>query len=105
MAVVPEPESAPGKTSSFRANLQGAWDDRENARWLAAATLQSDMEKAGELAARDRAEREASQLKYTGEAQKAYERLLTPLEKYTDRQEELNNALKDGKSCRRITTR
>ncbi|HAW7897470.1 TPA: phage tail tape measure protein, partial [Escherichia coli] len=87
-----------GKTSSFRANLQGAWDDRENARLgLAAATLQSDMEKAGELAARDRAERESSQLKYTGEAQKAYERLLTPLEKYTARQEELNKALKDGK--------
>ncbi|WP_052928854.1 phage tail tape measure protein, partial [Escherichia coli] len=87
-----------GKTSSFRANLQGAWDDRENARLgLAAATLQSDMEKAGELAARDRAERESSQLKYTGEAQKAYERLLTPLEKYTARQEELNRALKDGK--------
>ncbi|WP_064761495.1 phage tail tape measure protein, partial [Escherichia coli] len=84
--------------SSFRANLQGAWDDRENARLgLAAATLQSDMEKAGELAARDRAERDASQLKYTGEAQKAYERLLTPLEKYTARQEELNKALKDGK--------
>ncbi|HFR5728214.1 TPA: phage tail tape measure protein, partial [Escherichia coli] len=87
-----------GKTSSFRANLQGAWDDRENARLgLAAATLQSDMEKAGELAARDRAEREASQLKYTGEAQKAYERLLSPLDKYTARQEELNRALKDGK--------
>ncbi|EEQ4440259.1 phage tail tape measure protein [Escherichia coli] len=87
-----------GKTASFRANLQGAWDDRENARLgLAAATLQSDMEKAGELAARDRAEREASQLKYTGEAQKAYERLQTPLEKYTARQEELNKALKDGK--------
>ncbi|EEY1571749.1 phage tail tape measure protein [Escherichia coli O21] len=87
-----------GKTSSFRANLQGAWDDRENARLgLAAATLQSDMEKAGELAARDRAEREASQLKYTGEAQKAYERLLSPLEKYTARQEELNRALRDGK--------
>ncbi|EGA9264559.1 phage tail tape measure protein [Escherichia coli] len=87
-----------GKTSSFRANLQGAWDDRENARLgLAAATLQSDMEKAGELAARDRAERESSQLKYTGEAQKAYECLLTPLEKYTARQEELNKALKDGK--------
>ncbi|EJL7029040.1 phage tail tape measure protein, partial [Escherichia coli] len=51
-----------GKTSSFRANLQGAWNDRENARLgLAAATLQSDMEKAGELAARDRAERDASQ--------------------------------------------
>ncbi|EFL7593085.1 phage tail tape measure protein, partial [Escherichia coli] len=87
-----------GKTASFRANLHGAWDDRENARLgLAAATLQSDMEKAGELAARDRAERDASQLKYTGEAQKAYERLLTPLEKYTARQEELNKALKDGK--------
>ncbi|HDW3972412.1 TPA: phage tail tape measure protein [Escherichia coli] len=87
-----------GKTSSFRANLQGAWDDRENARLgLAAATLQSDMEKAGELAARDKAEREASQLKYTGEAQKAYERLLSPLEKYTARQEELNRALRDGK--------
>ncbi|HFF3443170.1 TPA: phage tail tape measure protein, partial [Escherichia coli] len=87
-----------GKTSSFRANLQGAWDDRENARLgLAAATLQSDMEKAGELAARDRAERDASQLKYTGEAQKAYERMLSPLEKYTARQKELNQALKDGK--------
>lgn len=87
-----------GKTASFRANLQGAWDDRENARLgLAAVTLQSDMEKAGELAARDRAERESSQLKYTGEAQKAYERLLTPLEKYSARQEELNKALKDGK--------
>ncbi|EMA2224884.1 phage tail tape measure protein [Escherichia coli] len=87
-----------GKTASFRANLQGAWDDRENARLgLAAATLQSDMEKAGELAARDRAEREASQLKYTGEAQKAYERMLSPLDKYTARQKELNKALKDGK--------
>ncbi|EET4506512.1 phage tail tape measure protein [Escherichia coli] len=90
-----------GKTASFRANLQGAWNDRENARLgLAAATLQSDMEKAGELAARDRVERDASQLKYTGEAQKAYERLLTPLEKYTARQEELNKALKDGKILR-----
>ena len=82
-----------GKTSSFRANLQGAWNDRENARLgLAAATLQSDMEKAGELAARDRAERDASQLKYTGEAQKGYERLLTPLEKYTARQEDQAHA-------------
>ncbi|EFE9533560.1 phage tail tape measure protein [Escherichia coli] len=87
-----------GKTSSFRANLQGAWDDRENARLsLAAATLQSDMEKASELAARDKAERDASQLKYTGEAQKAYERMLSPLDKYTARQKELNQALKDGK--------
>lgn len=35
--------------------------------------------------------------KLTTEAQKAYERLQTPLEKYTARQEELNKALKDGK--------
>ncbi|MGS3754845.1 phage tail tape measure protein [Escherichia coli] len=87
-----------GKTSSFRANLQGAWDDRENARLgLSAATLQADLEKASEMAARDRAESEASRLKYTEEAQKAYERLLTPLDKYTARQKELNKALKDGK--------
>ncbi|MGD2488899.1 phage tail tape measure protein, partial [Escherichia coli] len=52
---------------------------------------------AGELAARDKAERDASQLKYTGEAQKAYERMLSPLDKYTARQKELNQALKDGK--------
>ncbi len=49
------------------------------------------------MAAKDRAESEASRLKYTEEAQKAYERLQTPLEKYTARQEELNKALKDGK--------
>ncbi len=91
-------ESAPGKDLLFPCQPSGVWDDRENAGLgLAAATLQSDMEKAGELVARDRAEREASQLKYTGEAQKAYERLLTPLERSTDRQEELDNALKDGK--------
>ena len=49
--------------------------------------------------------RESSQLKYTGEAQKAYERLLTPLDKYTARQEELNKALKDGKILQAVTTR
>ncbi|HFV3750275.1 TPA: phage tail tape measure protein [Escherichia coli] len=87
-----------GKTSSFRANLQGAWDDRVNAQLgLSAATLQADLEKASEMAAKDRAESEASRLRYTEEAQKAYERLQTPLEKYTARQEELNKALKDGK--------
>ncbi|GHL51453.1 hypothetical protein ECZU29_63030 [Escherichia coli] len=45
----------------------------------------------------DQGDTEASRLKYTEEAQKAYERLQTPLEKYTARQEELNKALKDGK--------
>ncbi|HAM5196024.1 TPA: phage tail tape measure protein [Escherichia coli] len=53
--------------------------------------------KAREMAAKDWVESEASRLKYTEEAQKAYERLQTPLEKYTARQEELNKALKDGK--------
>ncbi|KDU31958.1 phage tail tape measure protein, lambda family [Escherichia coli 3-373-03_S4_C2] len=79
-------------------NLGGVWDDRANARLgLSAATLQADLEKAREMAAKDWAESEASRLKYTEEAQKAYERLQTPLEKYTARQEELNKALKDGK--------
>ena len=87
-----------GKTSAFLASLRGAWEDRANAQLgLSAATLQADLEKASEMAAKDRAESEASRLKYTEEAQKAYERLQTPLEKYTARQEELNKALKDGK--------
>ncbi|EKO4512139.1 phage tail tape measure protein, partial [Escherichia coli] len=69
-----------GKTSAFLANLRGAWEKRENARLgLSAATLQADLEKASEMAAKDRAESEASRLKYTA------------------RQEELNKALKDGK--------
>ncbi|HHN7450095.1 TPA: phage tail tape measure protein, partial [Escherichia coli] len=87
-----------GKTSAFLANLRGAWENRANAQLgLSAATLQADLEKAREMAAKDWAESEASRLKYTEEAQKAYERLQTPLEKYTARQEELNKALKDGK--------
>ncbi|EFN4546534.1 phage tail tape measure protein, partial [Escherichia coli] len=87
-----------GKTSAFLANLRGAWEDRANAQLgLSAVTLQADLEKAREMAAKDWAESEASRLKYTEEAQKAYERLQTPLEKYTARQEELNKALKDGK--------
>ncbi|HAN3961912.1 TPA: phage tail tape measure protein [Escherichia coli] len=87
-----------GKTSAFLANLRGAWEDRANAQLgLSAATLQADLEKAREMAAKDWAESEASRLKYTEEAQKAYERLQTPLEKYTARQEELNKVLKDGK--------
>ena len=45
--------------------------------------------------AQQQSDTEASRLKYTEEAQKAYERLQTPLEKYTARQEELNKALKD----------
>ncbi|EHT4117259.1 phage tail tape measure protein [Escherichia coli] len=82
-----------GKTSAFLANLRGAWEDRANAQLgLSAATLQADLEKAREMAAKDWAESEASRLKYTEEAQKAYERLQTPLEKYTARQEDSAHA-------------
>ncbi|GHL77642.1 hypothetical protein ECZU34_53900 [Escherichia coli] len=74
---------------------RGAWDEREKARLaLEAATKQADQQDSECAAAGDT---EASRLKYTEEAQKAYERLQTPLEKYTARQEELNKALKDGK--------
>ncbi|EMV27461.1 phage tail tape measure protein [Escherichia coli] len=76
------------------------WDDREKARLaLEAARKKAEQQtqQAREMAAKDWAESEASRLKYTEEAQKAYERLQTPLEKYTARQEELNKALKDGK--------
>ncbi|EFM8322155.1 phage tail tape measure protein [Escherichia coli] len=74
---------------AYVAQLQRSGDE--------AGALQADLEKAREMAAKDWAESEASRLKYTEEAQKAYERLQTPLEKYTARQEELNKALKDGK--------
>ena len=88
----------PGKTTAFRTNMRGAWDDRENARLsLEAATLQADLEKASAMAAEDRAKSETSRLKYTEQAQKVFEKTLTPLEKYTARQSELNNALKAGK--------
>ncbi|EFE5459562.1 phage tail tape measure protein, partial [Escherichia coli] len=87
-----------GKTSSFRANLQGAWDDRENARLaLEAARKKAEQQSQQDKNAQQQSDTEASRLKYTEEAQKAYERLQTPLEKYTARQEELNKALKDGK--------
>jgi hypothetical protein len=49
-----------GKTSAFLANLRGAWEDRANAQLgLSAATLQADLEKAREMAAKDWAESEA----------------------------------------------
>ncbi len=74
------------------------WDDREKARLaLEAAKKNSEQQSQQDKSARLKGETEASRLKYTEEAQKAYERLQTPLEKYKDRQEELNRALKDGK--------
>ncbi|HAL1060885.1 TPA: phage tail tape measure protein [Escherichia coli] len=74
------------------------WDDREKKRLERdAAQKRVDQQRQQDKNAQQQSDTEASRLKYTEEAQKAYERLKTPLEKYTARQEELNKALKDGK--------
>lgn len=74
------------------------WDDREKARLvLEAARKKAEQQTQQDKNAQQQSDTEASRLKYTEEAQKAYERLQSPLEKYTARQEELNRALKDGK--------
>lgn len=74
------------------------WDDREKARLaFEAAKKKAEQQSQQDKNAQQQSEAEASRLKYTEEAQKAYERLQTPLEKYTAHQEELNKALKDGK--------
>ncbi|EIH4171686.1 phage tail tape measure protein, partial [Escherichia coli] len=74
------------------------WDDREKARLaLEAARKKAEQQTQQDKNAQQQSNTEASRLKYTEEAQKAYERLQTPLEKYTARQEELNKALRDGK--------
>ena len=74
------------------------WDDREKTRLaLEAAKQKAEQQTQQDKNAQQQGETEASRLKYTEEAQKAYERLQTPLEKYTARQEELNKALKAGK--------
>lgn len=74
------------------------WDDREKARLAReAARKKTEQQSQQDKNAQQQSDTEASRLKYTEEAQKAYERLQTPLEKYTARQEELNKALKDGK--------
>ncbi|EFK6854876.1 phage tail tape measure protein [Escherichia coli] len=74
------------------------WDDREKARLaLEAARKKAEQQSQQDKNAQQQSDTEASRLKYTEEAQKAYERLQTPLEKYTARQEELNKAMKAGK--------
>ncbi|MDZ4927413.1 phage tail tape measure protein [Escherichia coli] len=74
------------------------WDDREKARLaLEAARKKAEQQTQQDKNAQQQSDTEASQLKYTEEAQKAYERMLSPLDKYTARQKELNKALKDGK--------
>ncbi|XIW72896.1 hypothetical protein AB2F28_06855 [Escherichia coli] len=64
---------------------------------LEAARKKAEQQSQQDKNAQQQSDTEASRLKYTEEAQKAYERPQTPLEKYTARQEELNKALKDGK--------
>lgn len=64
---------------------------------LEAARKKAEQQSQQDKNAQQQSDTEASRLKYTEEAQKAYERLQTPLEKYAARQEELNKALKDGK--------
>ncbi|ENV4896523.1 phage tail tape measure protein [Escherichia coli] len=74
------------------------WDDREKARLaLEAARKKAEQQSQQDKNAQQQSDTEASRLKYTEEAQKAYERLQTPLEKYTARQAELNKSLRDGK--------
>ncbi|GAB3918797.1 hypothetical protein GCM10029976_004360 [Kribbella albertanoniae] len=74
--------------------------DRKRPVGLEAARKKAEQQSQQDKNAQQQSDTEASRLKYTEEAQKAYERLQTPLEKYTARQEELNKALKSGKSCR-----
>ncbi|HCT3338882.1 TPA: phage tail tape measure protein [Escherichia coli] len=74
------------------------WDDREKARLaLEEAKQKAEQQTQQDKNAQQQSDTETSRLKYTEEAQKAYERLQTPLDKYTARQKELNKALKDGK--------
>ncbi|HEB0785119.1 TPA: phage tail tape measure protein [Salmonella enterica] len=74
------------------------WSDRESARLnLEMARQQADIQASAAEGAKKQSETESSRLKYTEQAQKAFEKTLTPLEKYTARQKELNGALKAGK--------
>ncbi len=69
------------------------WDDREKARLaLEAARKKAEQQTQQDKNAQQQSDTEASRLKYTEEAQKAYERLQTPLEKYTARQEDSAHA-------------
>ncbi|EFI2449014.1 phage tail tape measure protein [Escherichia coli] len=69
------------------------WDDREKARLaLEAARKKAEQQSQQDKNAQQQSDTEASRLKYTEEAQKAYERLQTPLEKYTARQEDSAHA-------------
>lgn len=73
------------------------WNDRESARLaLDMAQQQAGIAKASAAAAEKEAEAESEKQKYAAQAQANYAKSQTALEKYTARQNELNNALKEG---------
>lgn len=74
------------------------WNDRETARLaLDMAQQQAGIAKANEENAAREATAESDRQKYAAQAQSNYAKTQSALEKYTDRQKELNKALKDGR--------
>lgn len=74
------------------------WNDRETARLaLDMAQQQARNSQLAQESATREAGLEADRLKYAQQAQANYSKSQTALEKYTDRQNELNKALKEGR--------
>jgi len=74
------------------------WNDRETARQaLDMAQQQARNSQLAQESASREAGLEADRLKYAQQAQANYSKSQTALEKYTDRQNELNKALKEGR--------
>lgn len=74
------------------------WNDRETARQaLDMAQQQARNSQLAKESATREAGLEADRLKYAQQAQANYSKSQTALEKYTDRQNELNKALKEGR--------
>ena len=74
------------------------WNDRETARQaLDMAQQQARNSQLAQESATREAGLEAERLKYAQQAQANYSKSQTALEKYTDRQNELNKALKEGR--------
>lgn len=74
------------------------WNDRETARLaLDMAQQQAGIARANEENAKREAAAESDRLKYSAQALANYTRTQPALDKYTDRQKELNKALKEGR--------
>ena len=74
------------------------WNDRETARLaLEMAQQQAGIARANEENASREAVAESDRQKYAAQAQANYAKTQSALEKYTQRQNELNNALKEGR--------